>query len=74
MDISARPYKLRHGSQRISPTIAFPITAEYVQVKERKKINFQITFFFQLSVSHKVVTLSPYYSYIYIYIYIYIYE
>ena len=53
----------------LAPRIVFPVPTEYVQVRERKKINFQRTFFHH-SVSHKVVTLSPYCSYIYIYVYV----
>ena len=57
---------LWNRDKMLAPRIAFPVSTEYVQVKERKKINFQITFFFQLSVSHKVITLSPYCSYIFL--------
>jgi len=36
---------LWNRDKMLAPRIAFPVPTEYVQVKERKKINFQITFF-----------------------------
>ena len=40
-----KDHLLWNRDKMLAPRIAFPVPTEYVQVKERKKINFQRTFF-----------------------------
>ena len=54
----------------LTPTIAFTLTTEYVQVMEGNKNMFQITFFSTLSVTTYVQVSLLLLIYIYIYIYI----
>ena len=50
----------------LAPTIAFPVTTEYVKVKEGKKSMFQITFFSTFYVTLYIQVSSLMIIYIYI--------